>query len=84
MAKRELPVTLGIINQTLQQLHMRCNKLGKEKLNSTQTGQRLTHLMTMVGGLKYMIEGADGVMNTLILDLLKDSPSAIQVSQVED
>lgn len=72
MATRELPMTLSIINQTLQSINARCNEFGKEKLKSTPEGQRLMHLLTMVGGLKYMMEGVDGVMNALMIDLLKD------------
>lgn len=72
IAARELPMTLSAINQVCQQINMRCDQLGKEKLASTPEGLRLTHLLTMVGGLKYMMEGVDGVMNALVLDLLKD------------
>lgn len=72
MASRELPMTLSVINQVCQQINMRCNQLGKENLKSTPEGLRLTHLLTMVGGLKYMMEGVDGVLNALVLDLLKE------------
>lgn len=72
MAARELPMTLSVINQVCQQINVHCNQLGKEKLANTPEGLRLTHLLTMVGGLKYMMEGVDGVMNALVLDLLKD------------
>jgi len=72
IAARELPMTLSAINQVCRQINMRCDQLGKEKLASTPEGLRLTHLLTMVGGLKYMMEGVDGVMNALVLDLLKD------------
>lgn len=72
MIARELPMTLGTINQICQQINKRCNELGKEKLESTPEGLRLTHLLTMIGSLKYMMEGVEGVMDALILDLLKD------------
>lgn len=72
MAVRELPMTLSVINQVCQQINMRCDQLGKDKLKSTPEGMRLTHLLTMVGGLKYMMEGADGVLNAVVIDLLKD------------
>lgn len=72
IAARELPMTLSAINQVCQQINMRCNQLGEEKLKSTPEGLRLTHLLSMVGGLKYMMEGVDGVLNALVLDLLKD------------
>ena len=72
IASRELPMTLSVINQVCQQINMRCNQLGKEKLKTTPEGLRLTHLLTMVGGLKYMMEGVDGVLNALVLDLLKE------------
>ena len=72
MAVRELPMTLSIIRQTVQQINMRCNELGKEDLKTTPEGLRLTHLLTMVGGLQYMLEGAESVTNALVLDLLKD------------
>ena len=65
-------MTLSAINQVCQQINMRCNQLGEEKLKSTPEGLRLTHLLSMVGGLKYMMEGVDGVLNALVLDLLKD------------
>lgn len=71
-AAKELPMTLSVINQTLQQIKMRCDQLGEEKLKTTPEGLRLVHLLTMLGGLKYMTEGVDGVMNALIMDLLKD------------
>ena len=71
-AAKELPMTLSVINQTLQQIKMRCDQLGEEKLKTTPEGLRLVHLLTMLGGLKYMMEGVDGVMNALIMDLLKD------------
>ena len=72
MAARELPMTLSAIDHVCQQINMRCNQLGKEKLKSTPEGLRLTHLLTMVGGLKYMMEGVDGVLNALVIELLKD------------
>ena len=72
IAARELPMTLSAINQVCQQINMRRNQLGEEKLKSTPEGLRLTHLLSMVGGLKFMMEGVDGVMNALVLDLLKD------------
>lgn len=72
IAARELPMTLSVINQECQQITMRCNELGEERLKTTPEGQRLTLLLTMVGGMKYMMEGVDGVMNALVLDLLKD------------
>ena len=72
IAARELPMTMSIIDQTCQQINKRCNELGKEKLESTPEGLRLSHLLTMIGGLKYMMEGVEGVMDALILDLLKD------------
>lgn len=72
MAARELPMTLSVVNQVCQQINLRCNELGTEKLKTTPEGLRLTHLLTMVGGLKYMMEGVDGVLNALLIDLLKD------------
>lgn len=71
-AARELPMTLSVINQVCEQINMRCNQLGAEKLKTTPEGLRLMHLLTMVGGLKYMMEGTDGVLNALLIDLLKD------------
>lgn len=72
IAARELPMTLSMVSQVCQQIKMRCDELGKEKLKTTPEGQRLTHLLTMVGGLKYMMEGTDGMLNALVIDLLKD------------
>lgn len=72
MAARELPMTLGLINHTCDEIKKRCNQLGEDKLRTTPEGLRLTHLLTMVGGLKYMMDGVDGVLNALIIDLLKD------------
>ena len=72
MATRELPMTLSLIDQVCQQINLRCNQLDKEQLKSTPEGLRLTHLLTMAGGLKYMMEGVDGVLNALVMDLLKD------------
>lgn len=71
-ATKELPMTLSVINETLQQIKMRCDQLGEDKLKTTPEGLRLVHLLTILGGLKYMTEGVDGVMNALIMDLLKD------------
>lgn len=65
-------MTLGLINQTCDEIKKRCNQLGEDKLRTTLEGQRLTHLLAMVGGLKYMMEGVDGVLSALIFDLLKD------------
>ena len=72
IAARELPMTLGLINHTCDEIRERCNQLGEDKLKTTPEGQRLSHLLTMVGGLKYMMEGVDGVLNAVIVDLLKD------------
>ena len=72
IAARELPMTLGLINHTCEEIKKRCDQLSKDKLMTTPEGLRLTHLLTMVGGLKYMMEGVNGVLNAVILDLLKD------------
>ena len=58
MAARDFQMATSIIQQTVRQMAQRL--------------QRLVHLMTMTGGLKYMMEGIDGVMQALILDMLKD------------
>ena len=65
-------MTLGLIEHTCDEINKRCNQLGEDKLMTTPEGQRLTHLLTMVGGLKFMMEGVNGVLNAVILDLLKD------------
>lgn len=72
ISTRELPIMMSAINQVCQQISMRCNELGKEKLKTTPEGLRLTYLLTMVGGVKYMMEGVDGVLDALVVDLLKD------------
>ena len=38
IASRELPMTMSVINQVCQQINMRCNQLGKEKLKTTPEG----------------------------------------------
>lgn len=72
IAARELPMTLGLIKHTCEEIRKRCDQLGEDKLRTTPEGQRLMHLLAMVGGLQFMMEGVDGVLNDLILDLLKD------------
>ena len=49
----------------------RIAQLGDEKKDSPEY-LRLVHLMTMTGGIKYVMEGVDSMTNALILDLLKD------------
>lgn len=72
IAAKELPMTLGMIKLTCDEIRKRCDQLGEDKLRTTPEGQRLMHLLTMVGGLKFMMEGVDGVLSALIVDLLKD------------
>ena len=64
MAARDFQMATSIIQQTVQQMAQRLQQLGEEK-KDTPEYLRLVHLMTMTGGLKYMMEG-------LILDMLKD------------
>lgn len=71
MATRDFQMVTSIIQQTVQQMAQRLQQLGEEK-KGTPEYLRLVHLMTMTGGLKYMMEGVDGVMQALILDMLKD------------
>ena len=71
MAARDFQMATSIIQQTVQQMAKRLLQLGEEK-KGTPEYLRLVHLMTMTGGLKYMMEGIDGVMQALILDMLKD------------
>lgn len=84
IAARELPMTLGLIEHTCDEIKKRCDQLGKDKLSTTPEGQRLRHLMTMVGGLKYMMEGVDGMLNALIFDLLKDFREEAQADDSVD
>ena len=77
VATRDFQMVTSIINQTVQQMAQRLQQLGEEKKGAPEY-LRLVHLMTMTGGLKYMMEGVDGVMQALILDMLKD------FGQVED
>ena len=72
IAARELPMTLGLIEHTCEEIKKRCDQLGEDKLRTTPEGQRLMHLLTMVGGLKFMMKGVDGMLSALIVDLLKD------------
>lgn len=71
MATRDFQMATSIIQQTAQQMALRLQQLGDEK-KGTPEYQRLAHLMTMTGGLKYMMEGIDGVIQALIVDMLKD------------
>ena len=71
IATRDFQMVTSIINQIVQQIAQRLQHLGEEK-KGTPEYLRLVHLMTMTGGLKYMMEGVDGVMQALILDMLKD------------
>lgn len=71
MAVRDFQMVISIINQTCQQMGQRIAQLGDEKKDSPEY-LRLVHLMTMTGGIKYVMEGVDGMTNALVLDLLKD------------
>lgn len=71
IATRDFQMVTSIINQTAQQMAQRLQQLGEEK-KVTPEYLRLAHLMTMTCGLKYMIEGFDGVMQALIVDMLGD------------
>ena len=64
-------MAISIVNQTCQQMGQRIAQLGDEKKDSPEY-LRLVHLMTMTGGIKYVMEGVDGMTNALVLDLLKD------------
>lgn len=72
ISTRELPMMKSVINQVCLQIKMRADQLGPEKLKTTPEGLRLTHLLTMVGGVKYMMDGVEGVLDALVLDLLRD------------
>ena len=71
MAVRDFQMAISIVNQTCQQMGQRIAQLGDEKKDSPEY-LRLVHLMTMTGGIKYVMEGVDGMTNALVLDLLKD------------
>lgn len=71
MAVRDFQMVISIINQTCQQMGQRIAQLGDEKKDSPEY-LRLVHLMTMTGGIKFVMEGVDGMTNALVLDLLKD------------
>lgn len=71
LAVRDFQMAKSIINQTCQQMGQRIAQLGEDK-RDTPEYLRLVHLMTMTGGIKYVLEGVDGMANALVLDLLKD------------
>lgn len=71
MAAHDFQMVKSIIQQTVQQMAQRLQQLGEEKKGPPEY-LRLVHLMTMTDGLKYMMEGVDGVIQALILDMLKD------------
>lgn len=65
------------------QMAQRLQQLGDEK-NGTPEYLRLARLMTMTGGLKYMMEGIDGVIQALIVDMLKDFGQVTDEAKKED
>lgn len=71
VAVRGFQMAISIVNQTCQQMGQRIAQFDDEKKDS-QEYLRLVHLMTMTGGIKYVMEGVDGMTNALVLDLLKD------------
>lgn len=71
LATRDFQMVKSIINQTCQKINQRLSQMGDDK-NGSPEYLRLVHLLTMTGGLKYMLEGVDGVMQALIIDMLKE------------
>lgn len=83
MATRDFQMATSIIQQTAQQMAQRLQQLGDEK-KGTPEYLRLARLMTMTGGLKYMMEGIDGVIQALIVDMLKDFGQVTDEAKKED
>lgn len=83
IAARDFQMVTSIIQQSVQQMAQRLQQLGEEK-KGTPEYLRLVHLMTMTGGLKYMMEGVEGVMQALILDMLRDFGQVTDKQEKED
>ena len=71
LATRDLTMATSIITHTCKNILDRLGQLGDEK-ERTPEYQRLRHLLSMTGGIKYMLEGADACLQGLVLDLLDD------------
>lgn len=68
MAAKELPMTESVLAQTIQSMRI-CQQKYKE---DEPEFDRLNHLITMVGGISYMMQGVEAALNAMVIDMLKE------------
>lgn len=72
MAAKELPMTESVLAQTIQSMRI-CQQKYKE---DEPEFDRLNHLITMVGGISYMMQGVEAALNAMVIDMMKEFKKA--------
>lgn len=66
-----LKKVLGEIGVEMEKCHQGCLERGEIVENSREY-QRLFHLYTALGGIYYCVQGSDGMLSAIIVDMLSD------------
>ena len=68
IALRNMELGHGMVKQLLQQMKVGMDNVEKDSPEYF----RIVYLLTLVGGAEYMLDGIDGILNALVLNMIKD------------